>query len=63
MTSEEIRALSEAVVDGEVVAVSARPYDDDDGTSMEGKAGDTKTVVCITFADGRMLLCVDPILL
>lgn len=26
-------------------------------------SGDVKTVVCITFSDGRILFCVDPILL
>ena len=58
MTREEIKALSDAVVLQEVVEVSSRPYNDSDTTE-----DDTKTVICITFADGRMLLCVDPILL
>lgn len=63
MTNEEIETVSEGIVDFVVTSMATRPYNDDDKLDAEDKTGDIKTVVCITFANGRMLVCVDPILL
>lgn len=63
MTNEEIETIAEAIIDGTVASLMTRPFNDDDKLDAEDKSGDVKTVVCIVFANGRTLICVDPILL